>query len=117
MARRLTSGTSRFRYEAVWVALNWRMTLPTPQTHPDFPLWAKGYSPEDVYDLFFPRDFSFICNPERPSVCGRFGRPEDRLWRFEFVVKDDEDGAEMATEKETRRIILPYLTHPGSQYG
>ena len=33
------------------------------------------------------------------------------------MVKDDEDGAEMATEKETRRIILPYLTHPGSQYG
>ena len=101
----------------MWVALNWHLTLPTPETHPNFPLWKQGYSPEDVYDLFYPRDFNFICNPARPSVCGRFGKTEDRLWRFEFVVKDGEDGYEMATEENTKKIIMPYLTHRGSVYG
>lgn len=114
---KLTSGDNRFRYEAIWVALNWKLTLPTPKSHPDFPLWSQGYSPEDVYNLFFPRDFNFICDPTRPSVCGRFGRNEDRLWRFEFVVKDHEDGQKMASEEETRKIIMPYLTHPGNRYG
>jgi hypothetical protein len=115
--RFLADCIGRFRYEAVWVALNWHLTLPTPETHPTFPLWKEDYSPEDVYDLFFPRDFNFICDPARPSVCGRFGRTEDRLWRFEFVVKDGEDGHKMATPEETRKIIMPYLTHRGSRYG
>lgn len=107
----------RFRYEAVWVALNWHITPPTPETHPDFPLWKFGYTPEQVYDLYFPREFNFICDPARPSVCGRFGRTEDRLWRFEFVVKPGEDGQKMATPEETQKLIFPYLTHRGSRYG
>jgi hypothetical protein len=98
------------------VALNWRLTLPTPASHPDFPLWRLGYTPEEVYDIFFPQDFNFICDPTRPSVCGRFGRTEDRLWRFEFVVKDGEDGNLMATQEEASKIIFPYLTHKGSRY-
>jgi len=114
---KLTLVTDRFRYEAVWVAMNWRITLPTPETHPKFPLWKLGYSPEDVYDLFFPRDFNFICDPARPSVCGRFGKTEDRLWRYEFVVKDGEDGQQMSTFEEITEIVFPYLTHRGSQYG
>jgi hypothetical protein len=107
----------RFQYEAVWVALNWHLTLPTPKTHPDFPLWSLGYSPEDVYDLFFPQDFNFVCDPSRPAVCGRFGRTEDRLWRFEFVVKTGEDAEKMATTAETRKIIFPYLKQPGKRFG
>lgn len=106
-----------FGYEAVWVALNWRLTLPTPKSHPKFPLWELGYTPEEVYDLFFPPYFNFICDPARPAVCGRFGLAEDRLWRFEFVVKDGEDGNQMSTQDETRKIILPYLRHPGRKYG
>ncbi|KAK5949621.1 hypothetical protein OHC33_009428 [Knufia fluminis] len=104
-------------YEETWVALNWKITLPTEKTHPDFPLWRLGYTPAQVYDLFFPIEFRFLCNPNRPAVCGRFGLPEDRLWRFEFVVHKGENGQNMATPTETQKIIFPYLTHPGRRYG
>ncbi|PYH44740.1 putative monooxygenase [Aspergillus saccharolyticus JOP 1030-1] len=76
------------------VALNWKMTLPTPETHPCFPLWDLGYKPEDVYDLLFPPDFRFLCNRKRPA-------------RFEYLIH----------RKEMKRIVLPYLTHKGSRYG
>ncbi|KAK5052037.1 hypothetical protein LTR84_002841 [Exophiala bonariae] len=104
-------------YEETWVALNWKITLPTEKTHPNFPLWRLGYTPDEVYDLFFPRQFRFICNPKRPSVCGRFGLHQDKLWRFEFVVQRGEDPYQMATFEETSKIIFPYITHPGSRYG
>lgn len=99
------------------MALNWKLKLPTPTTHPDFPLWAQGYTSEQVYDIFFPKDFRFICNPDRPAVCGRFGPAEERLWRFEYVVLSGEDGHEMASSKNLKKVIYPYLTHPGSRYG
>ena len=101
----------------MWVAVNWKISLPTPQTHPSFPLWALGYTPLQVFDLFFPTDFRFLCNPDRPAVCGRFGLPEDRTWRFEFVVKRSEDGIEMSTPEKLREVIYPYLTHSGGRYG
>ncbi|KEF60384.1 uncharacterized protein A1O9_01944 [Exophiala aquamarina CBS 119918] len=104
-------------YEETWVALNWKITIPTEKTHPDFPLWRLGYTPEQVYDLFFPKQFRFLCNPKRPSVCGRFGLMKDQLWRFEFVVQKREDPNQMATWEETSKIIFPYITHPGSRYG
>ncbi|KAJ5771828.1 hypothetical protein N7520_002357 [Penicillium odoratum] len=103
-------------YDETWVALNWHITLPTPITHPDFPLWTLGYSPEEVYDLFFPRGQSFLCNPQRPAVCGRFGLPSDRLWRFEFVVRKEEDGDLMATNEMVERVVSPYFTHKGDRY-
>ncbi|KAL5000536.1 hypothetical protein BDV10DRAFT_200039 [Aspergillus recurvatus] len=104
-------------YDVTWVALNWEITLPTVETHPNFPLWTLGYTPKQVYDLFFPSNFRFLCNPERPAICTRFGLPSDRLWRFEFVVLDGEDGHEMASPESTREIIFPYLTHAGKRYG
>jgi 2-polyprenyl-6-methoxyphenol hydroxylase-like FAD-dependent oxidoreductase len=104
-------------YDELWVALNWKMTLPTPETHPDLPLWKKGYTPQQVYDLFFPLDFRFLCNPRRAAVCGRFGLSSDMLWRFEFVVLPGEDGTEMSSPEKTKEIVWPYLTHPGSRYG
>lgn len=104
-------------YDEVWVALNWHMRLPTPETHPDFPLWKKGFTPQQVYDAFFPTDFRFLCNPTRPAVCGRFGLDEDRLWRFEYVVLPGEDGNVMAGEDKVRQIVYPYLTHTASRYG
>jgi hypothetical protein len=75
------------------------------------------YSPEDIYELFFPRGFRFICDAARPAVCGRFGSGAQRLWRFEFVVKKSEDPMQMATRESIMEIILPYLTHSGSKYG
>ena len=99
------------------MALNWKIDLPSQKSHPDFPLWDLGYTPEQVYELFFPSRFRFLCNPERPAVCGHFGLPADRLWRFEFVVKKGEDGSRMASLEETSKVIYPYLTHPGNRYG
>ncbi|KAJ5174374.1 uncharacterized protein N7482_000251 [Penicillium canariense] len=104
-------------YEETWVALNWEISLPDEKTHPDFPLWALGYTPEQVYDLFFPHNFRFLCNPNRPAVCGRFGLPSDRLWRFEFVVQKDEDGEEMSKPEMIKKVVFPYITHAGSRYG
>jgi len=108
---------SRAFYDETWVALNWKVVLPTPTTHPDFPLWKLGFTPQQVYDLFFPTNFRFICNPERPAVCGRFGLPEDRLCRFEFVVRRDEDGDEMAGPVKIKEVVFPYFSHAGSHYG
>ncbi|PNP47870.1 hypothetical protein TGAMA5MH_00922 [Trichoderma gamsii] len=104
-------------YEEDWVALNWKISLPTPETHPEFPLWEKGYTPQQVYDEFFPTDFRFMCNHVRPAVCGRFGLDSDRLWRFEFVVRPGEDPVEMAKPDQIAEVVYPYITHPGSRYG
>ncbi|KAK5687753.1 hypothetical protein LTS10_001893 [Elasticomyces elasticus] len=103
-------------YDETWVAVNWHIHLPTPKTHPDFPLWKFGYSGEQIYDLFFPTEFRFLCNPVRPSVCGRFGLPKQRLWRFEFVINAGENAENMSTQPEVNKIIFPYLVHPGSRY-
>ena len=99
------------------MALNWKLNPPTRETHPHFPLWDLGYTPEGVYNEFFPSDFRFICNPDRPSVCGRFGLHADRLWRFEYVVKPTEDGYEMAKYENVKKVVFPYLTHPKGRYG
>lgn len=113
----ITDTIIREFYQETWVALNWQITLPTPESHPEFPLWTLGYTPEQVYDLFFPYEFRFLCNPSRPAVCGRFGLQTDRLWRFEFVVRSGEDGYEMAKPESIEDIVFPYVTHQGSQYG
>ena len=112
-----TDLVKRSFYDETWVALNWEISLPNETTHPDFPLWKLGYTPEEVYDAFFPQWFSFICNPDRPAVCGRFGLPSDRLWRFEFVVQAGEDGEMMSEPESIRRVVFPYITHEGSRYG
>ncbi|CAN9267379.1 unnamed protein product [Alternaria alternata] len=104
-------------YSQTWVALNWKISLPNSDTHPDFPLWRQGHTPQQVYDLFFPNDFRFLCNPQRAAVCGRFGLPTDRLWRFEFVVLEGEDGVDMAGREKIQQVVYPYITHPGRKYG
>lgn len=106
----------RFKYEETWVALNWKITLPTPVSHPNFPLWQCGYDPEQVYDAFFPPDFRFVCNLDRPAVCGRFGLRDTRLWRFEFVVHNGEDGLEMAKVENVKKVVYPYLIHRKERY-
>lgn len=93
------------------------MTLPTKSSHPDFPLWKLGFTPQEVYDRFFPENFRFIGNPKRPAVCGTFGPRSERLWRFEYVVQDGENPQEMASHERSTEIIFPYLTHPGHLYG
>ena len=108
---------ARTKYQESWVALNWKISLPAPETHPSFPLWGLGYTSEQVYDLFFPAEFRFLCNPKRPAVCGRFGLLKDRLWRFEFLVTTGEDDVEMSKPSMIRKVVFPYINHAGSRYG
>ncbi|KAJ5579400.1 hypothetical protein N7450_008267 [Penicillium hetheringtonii] len=113
-----TGFTRKMYLEQKGIRLEWAEQYAIPNKlilH--FPLWDLGYTPEEVYDLFFPKDFRFLCNPDRPAVCGRFGLPKDCLWRFEFLVSTDEDGKEMASEEKVREVVYPYLIHPGSHYG
>ncbi|KIW02534.1 uncharacterized protein PV09_05992 [Verruconis gallopava] len=78
-------------YEGTWIAANLKITLPTKSSHPDFPLWKLGYTPSDVYDLFWPEGWHFCSPPGTPVACGRFGPYEDRLWRHEIEVLDWND--------------------------
>jgi 2-polyprenyl-6-methoxyphenol hydroxylase-like FAD-dependent oxidoreductase len=44
-------------YVGTWVATNLKITTPTPESHPDFPLWALGWTPQRVHDHFWPSGF------------------------------------------------------------
>jgi len=48
---------SDWTYVGTWVAANLKITTPTPKSHPDFPLWKIGFSPEQVHDAFWPSGF------------------------------------------------------------
>ncbi len=102
-----------YRYEGTWIASNLVLDLPTPETHPEFPLWALGYSPEEVYDLFWPRGFHFCCPPEKPTASGRFGPHEERLWRHEFAQNDWSDS--MDPEELLWEHIIPMITRAGDE--
>ncbi|KAL5366660.1 hypothetical protein BJX96DRAFT_182967 [Aspergillus floccosus] len=91
-----------FEYEGTWIAANLKITLPTRESHPDFPLWAYGYTEEAVYDLFWPANWHFCRPPGKPVACGRFGPRSERLWRHEFAVPEwkysnDDDSADAST--------------------
>ncbi|GFF24354.1 3-(3-hydroxy-phenyl)propionate/3-hydroxycinnamic acid hydroxylase [Aspergillus udagawae] len=80
-----------FEYEGIWIAANLKITLPTPQSHPDLALWAAELDPESVYDLFWPANWHFCRPPGKPIACGRFGPHSERLWRHEFAVPEWND--------------------------
>ena len=80
-----------YKYEGTWVAANLHIRLPTPDTHPDFPLWKLGFTPERLYDLFWPKGWHFCNPPGKATACGRFGPYEDRMWRQEFAQEDWDD--------------------------
>lgn len=80
-----------FEYEGTWIAANLKITLPTPESHPDLPLWTAGHDPESVFDLFWPPNWHFCRPPGRSVACGRFGPLTDRLWRHEFAVPEWDD--------------------------
>jgi 2-polyprenyl-6-methoxyphenol hydroxylase-like FAD-dependent oxidoreductase len=50
-------------YSATWIAANLHIKLPTPQSHPEFPLWKAGITPEQVWDLFWPKGFQYVPHP------------------------------------------------------
>lgn len=73
-----------YRYNGTWVAANLKISLPTPETHPELSLWELGYTPQQVYDLFWPEGWHFCSPPGKPTASGRFGPHSERLWRHEF---------------------------------
>ncbi|TPX15235.1 uncharacterized protein E0L32_004512 [Thyridium curvatum] len=108
--------TGLFAYEGTWIAANLRIKGPTPQSHPDFPLWALGYTPEQVYDLFWPRHWHFCSPPGSPTACGRFGPHADRIWRHEIAVPNDWAG-DMDAEEMLLGHLLPMVTRTQDENG
>ncbi|ENH64132.1 3-(3-hydroxy-phenyl)propionate/3-hydroxycinnamic acid hydroxylase [Fusarium oxysporum f. sp. cubense race 1] len=94
-----------YPYSGTWIAANLKMKLPTPETHPDFPLWKFGYSPQEVYDLFWPIGWHFCTPPGKATASGRFGPYEERLWRHEFaqdeaLIKDNSEEEDRSRKHE-----------------
>ncbi|KAI1635446.1 monooxygenase-like protein [Biscogniauxia mediterranea] len=104
---------SSYQYDGTWVAANLKLTLPTPRTHPDFPLWDYGYTPEGVYDLFWPKGWHFCSPPGKPTAAGRFGPHEKRYWRHEFAQNDWDDS--MSVEDLFWEHITPMITRKGDE--
>ncbi|EWG48620.1 hypothetical protein FVEG_08324 [Fusarium verticillioides 7600] len=97
-----------YSYSGTWIAANLKMKLPTPETHPDFPLWKFGYSPQEVYDLFWPIGWHFCTPPGKATASGRFGPHEERLWRHEFA--QDESLIKNNSEELLWEHITPMIT-------
>ncbi|KAH8197714.1 hypothetical protein TruAng_008131 [Truncatella angustata] len=97
-----------YDYTGTWVAANLKITPPTPQTHPKFPLWQLGYTPDQVYNLFWPEGWHFCCPPGKATATGRFGAYHERLWRHEFCQDDWHD--EMDAVQLFWEHIMPMIT-------
>ncbi|KAI1340073.1 monooxygenase-like protein [Xylariaceae sp. FL0016] len=102
---------SDYKYDGTWVAANLKINLPTPETHPEFPLWKLGFEPQEVYDLFWPIDWHFCSPPGKPTAAGRFGPIKERLWRHEFAQLDWNDS--MDSVELLWDHILPMVTLKG----
>lgn len=100
---------SDYRYEGTWVAANLKIQLCTPATHPEFPAWKLGLTPQELYDLFWPKGWHFCSPPGKPTACGRFGPHNKRLWRHEFR-QDVWDAETMDAEELLWEHLLPMLT-------
>ncbi|KLO91803.1 monooxygenase [Fusarium fujikuroi] len=109
-----------YSYSGTWIAANLKMELPTPETHPEFPLWKFGYSPQEVYDLFWPVGWHFCTPPGKATASGRFGPYEERLWRHEFaqeeaLIKDNSE--DLLWEHITPMITLEEDSSRSHKFG
>ncbi|KAL6886770.1 monooxygenase-like protein [Trichoderma evansii] len=104
-----------YPYDGTWVAANLRMSLPTRESHPNFPLWSLGYKPNDVYDLFWPKGWHFCSPPGKATAAGRFGPHEERLWRHEFRQDDIDDTTKV--EELLWEHITPMITRDRDNQG
>ncbi|KAB5511191.1 putative monooxygenase [Coniochaeta sp. 2T2.1] len=107
--------TGLYRYEATWLAANLEIRPPTPETHPEFPLWKLGFTPEEVYDLFWPKFWHFCSPPGNPTACGRFGPHEARLWRHEIALRNWDES--MDPSGVLLQQLLPSLTRDTDKSG
>ncbi|XWW99224.1 hypothetical protein V2A60_007233 [Cordyceps javanica] len=112
--------SGRHFYDGTSIAANLQISLPTQESHPEFALWSLGYTPQQVYDLFWPKGWHFCCPPGKPTAGGRFGPHSERLWRHEF--RYDTEVNEEEAEALFWPQILPMVTlsgdrHRGVQFG
>jgi 2-polyprenyl-6-methoxyphenol hydroxylase-like FAD-dependent oxidoreductase len=101
-------------YAGTWLAANVRITLPTPQSHPDFELWSLGYASEELWDLFWPDGFHFCNHPTKPVATGRFGPTNDKYWRFEYELPEGYKTDDW--EADLKREISPHITIPAKRF-
>ncbi|KAJ4350317.1 uncharacterized protein N0V89_008938 [Didymosphaeria variabile] len=104
-----------YTYSGTWVAANLHLTLPTPETHPEFPLWKLNYSSDEVYDLFWPKSWHFCRLNDRATATGRFGPHGDRTWRHEFCLEDEDEGKD--SEALLWDCIFPMVTRSVGRRG
>jgi hypothetical protein len=60
-------------YAGNWIAANLFIIMPTPESHPDLCFWNMNMTPEDVYELFWPRGWHFCGPPGKPRHVGDLG--------------------------------------------
>jgi 2-polyprenyl-6-methoxyphenol hydroxylase-like FAD-dependent oxidoreductase len=107
---------SSYQYTGTWVAANLHINLPTPETHPDFPPFASGLTPQEVYDLFWPKGWHFCSPPGKPTASGRFGPHDKRLWRHEFAQENIEEES-LDVEDLFWEHITPMMTRDDDAKG
>lgn len=107
---------SSYQYTGTWVAANLHISLPTPETHPDFPPFALGFTPQEAYDLFWPKGWHFCSPPGKPTASGRFGPHDKRLWRHEFAQENIEEES-LHLEDLFWEHITPMMTRSSDAKG
>ncbi|KAI3576740.1 hypothetical protein IWW34DRAFT_881313 [Fusarium oxysporum f. sp. albedinis] len=85
----------RIHYAAKWIAANLHITIPTPKSHPYFPLWKLGYEPEEVWDIFWPEGFQF---------------------EYELTSETFWEEAEQDALKQLEARMEPHLTIPAARF-
>ncbi|KAL6405403.1 3-(3-hydroxy-phenyl)propionate/3-hydroxycinnamic acid hydroxylase [Ilyonectria robusta] len=115
--RGVEQAEGKIHYVAKWVAANLCITMPTPESHPYFPLWKLGYKPEEVWDIFWPEGFHFCNDPVMPVATGRFGPADERFWRFEYELTSETplEEAERDVLKQLEAKMAPHLTIPAAR--
>jgi 2-polyprenyl-6-methoxyphenol hydroxylase-like FAD-dependent oxidoreductase len=104
-----------YSYTGTWVAANLKIHLPKQETHPDFPLWKLGFTPERVYDFFWPAGWHFCSPPGKATATGRFGTVADRFWRHEFAEPNWNDS--MDPVALLWQHLLPMITRSQDELG
>jgi hypothetical protein len=66
----------RQEYAAAWIAANLLIKMPTPESHPSFPLWQVDYTPEELWDLFWPRGFQYVDRLQNTPSCPEYKEHE-----------------------------------------
>ncbi|KAL9562882.1 hypothetical protein ACKAV7_013068 [Fusarium commune] len=92
--RGVEQAEGKIHYAAKWVAANLRITIPTPKSHPYFPLWKLGYKPEEVWDIFWPEGFQF---------------------EYELTSETFWEEAEQDALKQLEARMEPHLTIPAAR--